>query len=330
MARTLWLLLLAWTLHAADSIGVRTFHYQDDKRNRPVSVELWYPVDQDLTVAPAEEDVWLHPQESRDAALSTAHSQYPLIILSHGNQGDRRERSWLAEMLVKAKFVVAAVDHFGNTRKTFNPLLSMKFWERPRDVSFALDQLEKEPFLQGHIDWEKVGFSGYSLGGMTGLALAGSVVEKKEQVVEAIKARMKDVPAALIEQVDFSQATGKFHDPRIKAFFLIAPANFLYSGKALSKIAAPLGLVLSVDDEVLPHKDHAYFILRHVVPRKLKVFRHGISHFAFLNPTSEFGKNWLPPKICNNPAKCVRSKIHHEVGKFGVQFFLEMLSISGK
>ena len=160
MARYLWLFVLAWTLHAADSIGVRTFHYQDEKRNRPVSVELWYPVDQDLAAAPAEEDVWLHPQESRDAALSTAQSHYPLIILSHGNKGDRRERSWLAAMLVKARFVVAAVDHFGNTRKTFNPLLSMKFWERPRDVSFALDQLERETFLQGHIDWDRVGFSG--------------------------------------------------------------------------------------------------------------------------------------------------------------------------
>jgi predicted dienelactone hydrolase len=322
----LFAVLFVSCAQAAETIGVRTFHYQDEKRGRPVSMEVWYPIDQDGAPGPVEEDVWIHPKESRDAPISNALSQYPVVILSHGNQGDRRERSWLAEMLVKSKFVVASVDHFGNTRQTFNPMLSMKFWERPRDVSFALDRLFEESFFQGRIDSKRVGFSGYSLGGMTGLALAGGVVDQVEHVVQAIKARLKDVPAALIDRIDFSEATARLGDPRIKAYFLIAPANFLYSAKALQKIKAPIGLVLSVDDEVLPHKEHSYFILQNLIPKKLKVFRKGLSHFAFLNPTSEMGKNWLPAKICNDPLGCKRSQIHKEVGSMASQFFLETLS----
>ena len=54
------------------SIGVKTLHYQDLKRNRPVIVEFWYPTDE--TSFPAidlsEESVWIHPKESRNAPLS--------------------------------------------------------------------------------------------------------------------------------------------------------------------------------------------------------------------------------------------------------------------
>ncbi len=327
MLRSFWLFAFCFAsiAHAAESIGVRTFHYEDAKRARPIAVELWYPIDDNIAPTPAESDIWVHPQESRGSPLSSRQKTYPLILMSHGNQGDRRERSWLAEALVKANFVVASVDHFGNTRTTYNPLVSMRFWERPRDVSFALDKVLAESFLHERIDVTRIGFTGYSLGGMTGLALAGGVAETAEQVIKAIRARLKEIPSEAFAKIDFSESTRRLSDSRIRSFFLIAPANFIYSASALKKIKAPLGLVVSVDDEVLKHEEHSYAIIVNAIPRKLKVFRRGISHFAFLNKTSEAGNGWLPPKICKDPANCDRAEIHREVGAFAVNFFLDTL-----
>lgn len=89
--------------------------------------------------------------------------------MSHGHRGDRRERSWLAEHLAKNGFLVAAVEHYGNTFSNYNPLISIRFWERPVDVSFSIDQLLADPFLKNRIDAARIGFVGYSMGGMTGL-----------------------------------------------------------------------------------------------------------------------------------------------------------------
>src|SRR3990167_2365979 len=153
-----------------NNLAVRTLHYGDENRQRPVIVELWYPTEQTGPFETGSDAIWVHPQEIRDAPFASLPSKCPLILMSHGNRGDRRERSWLAASLVRKGFVVAAVEHYGNSRTTYNPMLTMQFWERPRDVVFALDQLSADASMQEMVDFQKVGFVGYSLGGMTGLA----------------------------------------------------------------------------------------------------------------------------------------------------------------
>src|SRR5690606_41854760 len=49
----------------------------------------------------------------RDA--KTIKGQYPLVLFSHGNGGSRLSMEWLAQSLVKSGYIVAAVDHWGNT-----------------------------------------------------------------------------------------------------------------------------------------------------------------------------------------------------------------------
>ncbi len=313
---------------ANETMGVRTYEYKDVKRGRPVLVEVWYPTEAKMPIATPAEDIYLHPKESRNSPLALSQKPYPLITMSHGHRGDRRDRSWLSERLVKAGFIVVSVEHFGNSYTTFDPLITLKYWERARDVSFALDQILQEPFFQSKIDLKRIGFVGYSLGGMTGLALAGSTVEDLGDVLAAHKDALADFPPELLSQVNFSEATCCQHDPRIGAVFLIAPANFVYKPDALKKIQVPVGLVSAINDEVLPHHMHAYPIIQHVIPVKLKVLRKEISHFAFLNPISEMGKKLLPEKYRNDPPCCSRASIHQEVGDFAVEFFREQLPSS--
>jgi predicted dienelactone hydrolase len=308
---------------SVEAIGVRTFQYEDNRRHRPVVVELWYPIEGDHSIESLSEEVWKHPKESRNAPIAEGAKGLPLILMSHGHCGDRRDRSWLAERLVRANFIVASVDHYGNTRSTFNPLLTIKFWDRPRDISFALDRLLQEPSLTGRVDPEKIGFAGYSLGGMTGLGIGGGIPEKLEELIAKNKAKLSDIPEEVLAQIDFKEAGSNLRDPRIRAILLIAPANFVYSSNALKRIKVPIGLVSAINDEVLPHHEHSSLIIQHVVPFKLKILRKEISHYAFLNPLSEIGRKILPAKFCSDPPCCDRASIHRDVGNFAIEFFRE-------
>lgn len=308
------------------AIGVKTFAYQDEKRGRPVVVELWYPSDAEAPLDQAKDPVWVHPEEMRDVPCVNCSTKFPLIMMSHGHGGDRRERSWLADKLVRHGFVVGSVDHYGNTSATYNFLASLKFWERGKDVSFAIDKLLEEPFLADRIDSQRVGFVGYSFGGMTGLGLAGAQVGAIEQILEQFLRQYPDIqPETVAASFDVKEAKQSLQDERIRAAVLICPASFVYSAESLKKIEIPVGLVVAPHDEVLPFTEHAELIIQNVVPAKLKIMRKEISHYAFLNRVSEAGKKLVKKHIYKDPPCCDRIVIHQEVGLFAVDFFREFL-----
>ena len=94
-------------------------------------------------------------------------------MISHGTGGGRLTLEWLADILVQNGFMVAAVDHWGNT---FDNKIAIDFvtpWERPQDISFVLTALLKDPLFGPEIDQNRIGAAGFSIGGYTVLALAG-------------------------------------------------------------------------------------------------------------------------------------------------------------
>lgn len=313
-------------VHAAN-VGVRTLKYEDPSRRRPVLVELWYPTAKQGPAAEIEtaDAVWIHPKEIRDVVLADTGKKYPLIVFSHGHAGDRRNLSWLAESLVKNGFVVASVEHHGNSWRSYNPLTSLRFWERARDVSFALNQVLKEPSLKGKIDANRIGFVGYSLGGMTGLALAGAKAENVKQIVREQQKHHKEIEPELVDKVDFLEAHSDFEEPRIKAMVLLAPATFVYPSQSLKNIKIPIALVASTGDEVLPFQEHALRLITHTTPAKLKIFSNKISHYVFLNRVSESGQTVIREEMRADSVQSDRPSVHKEVAEFAASFFQEQL-----
>jgi predicted dienelactone hydrolase len=229
------------------SVGVKTLEYIDLQRNeRPVLVEVWYP-----TLKTGSSD------EVRDAPLAASKSKYPLILMSHGHGGERRDLSWLAEQLAFQGYVVASVEHFGNALSTYCPVKSLRFWERPLDVTFTLDRLIGESFLQGKIDEGRIGFVGYSLGGMTGLALGGAKAQNVKEIALYLQDKYKEISREIVEETDFSMAPHSYADPRVKAMVLLCPATFIYPPQSLSDVKVELGLVAAINDQMLPHEEHA-------------------------------------------------------------------------
>ncbi|MBX9745015.1 MAG: hypothetical protein K2X08_07395, partial [Chlamydiales bacterium] len=309
---------------ALQAIGVRTFTYTDEVRRRPVVVELWYPSDAEHSLDQPVDSVWIHPKEMRNVPWAGEKKEFPLIMMSHGHGGDRRDRSWLADRLVRHGFVVASVDHYGNTSTTFNLLASLKFWERGKDVSFALDRLLEEPFLAGRINESRIGFVGYSLGGMTGLGLAGAQVVAIEQALEQIMKKHTEIQPEMVAGLNLQEAKQSLKDERIRAMILICPASFVYPPQSLKQIHIPIGLVFAPHDEVLPFKEHAELIIQHVAPAKVKMMHKETSHYAFSNRMSEEGKKFFKKHFSRDRLYADRT-IHQEVGLFAVDFFREFL-----
>jgi predicted dienelactone hydrolase len=306
-----------------ENIGVHTEKFEDTKRDRPVLVEIWYPTDRASPVDHPEDAAWEHPKEIRDAP--PANGKFPLIMMSHGHAGDRRDRSWLVEYLVKSGFIVASVEHYGNSWRSYNPLLSLRFWERARDVTFAISALLKDPYFKNQIDASRIGFVGYSLGGMTGLALGGAKAQNVKEIIIKQQEVFKEIDPELVKQIDFEDAQGSFLDKRIKAFVLLSPAAFVYQEKSFKSIKVPVALVASEGDEVLPFHEHALKVIEHLVPARLKLLKDKVSHYVFLNRVSDAGKDVIRNEIQTEVIQADRLTVHKEVGDFVTAFFKEHL-----
>lgn len=310
-------------------LGVRTLHFQDPARQRAVVVELWYPTDADVPLDIPKNSIWVHPEERRNAPLMQSKAQYPLILMSHGHRGDRRETTWLAASLVKQGYIVAAVEHYGNSLNTYNSQISACFWERSRDVSFALDTLLKIDWLKDQVDLRRIGFVGYSLGGMTGLHLGGAVAQNLKQFYTANHANIEaQIGPVSLETIQFTEGEKPHIDRRIQAMLLICPATYAFSSEAIKKIEPSLGLIATTDDEVLNHHQHASRLIQNKTPAKLKLLKdRKISHYAFLNRVGENSKSYVPKHLAFDPPEYNRQDIHAEVAEFARQFFAEKFNL---
>ncbi|EKE09421.1 MAG: Dienelactone hydrolase protein, partial [uncultured bacterium] len=206
-------------------------------------------------------------------------------------------------------------------------LLSLRFWDRTKDVSFAISKLLKEPFFKKKIDRRRVGFIGYSLGGMTGLALAGARAQNLQAIAKKIQGSIPEIDDAMVESLDFKEGYASFYDRRIKAMVLLSPAAYIFPPQSLKSITMPIALVTSEGDEVLPFKEHAYPVIQYLNHARLKILKDTVSHYVFLNRVSEQGKGVIRDEIQSEIIQRDRLSVHQEVGQFVVDFFKEHLGL---
>lgn len=205
-----------------------------------------------------------------------------------------------------------------------DPVTSLKFWERPKDVTFALDAILADPTWSDRIDKERIGFVGYSLGGMTGLALAGGEIHHLEQIVAAQRGKVKEVEA--VANVNLDEAKVSFYEPRIKAIMLIAPATWGYDPQEVQRQGTPIGIMAPEEDDILPPTEHLHRMIEGNLPVRLKVFAPPAAHNSFVNRISEWGKIKLPAYYLREGPGFDREKLHREAAQFALNFFEEFLS----
>jgi len=148
-----------------NEVAVVRYDWTDAVRNREVPVKFYFP--------------------------RTGPGPFPVIIFSHGLGGSREGYQYLGEDWASHGYVSVHLQHLGSDeavwknaglfhiksamRESFSDPQNAR--DRARDVSFAIDQLEKlnrdSSPLQHRLDLSRIGMAGHSFGAETALMVAG-------------------------------------------------------------------------------------------------------------------------------------------------------------
>lgn len=252
------------------AVGQTSLMLEDTKRNRPLKTEIWYPTQDTAKTNATAEYPFKLPRTSKNAVI--AEGNFPLILLSHGTGGNRISQMWLACKLVGNGYIVASVDHYGNTLDNKIPENFVRIWDRPLDLSFLLCHLLSDASWSGSIDVDKIGMAGFSLGGYTGMALAGAKADfellrqfagTKQGASEFNVPELGDVSYLITPELvsEGNRKSSDLKDERIAAFALMAPAlgAAFRPKKQLASVQAPLLIIGAANDERTPVENNARY-----------------------------------------------------------------------
>ncbi|MBL6446102.1 dienelactone hydrolase [Fulvivirga sp. 29W222] len=274
--------------------------------------------------------------------LSLRIKNYPLVIISHGTGGGRLTLEWLATGLVKQGYVVAAVDHWGNTYDNKIPEQFLKVWERPKDISFVLSALLVDDKIGKIVNKEKIGVAGFSLGGFTAIALAGgrldydqllSFMRSDKGEKEAQVPELQELSDFLHDQLFIDKIRQEYleeqslMDRRIKAFVAIAPAlGQGFSVKSqFQEVGRPVLIMGAEGDEIAPVKTNALHYHQLIQSSTFFLHRGKVGHYAFLNQAHEPLKS-ESPMFFRDHNTVDRNSVHEKTVLLAEQFFSKNLN----
>lgn len=327
-------------------VGMVTRDYVDRDRldwtstgPRPLRTAIWYPApDAAAMTERVTAGFFQGGTVAPGAPVAPGSERYPLIVLSHGTGGSAVQMMWLGRYLASRGFIVAAVNHHGNTgtepqRRAEGFLL---YWERATDLSRVIDRLLADETFGPRIDPARIGAAGFSLGGFTVL-LAGGARFSSAQYDAFCASPKRDFtcepqPEHLAAHADFAtirhtprvqqslrRSGESFRDPRVGAVFAIAPAlgSGLTAG-SLARLPVPAEIVVGEADVTTPAATNAALVASLIRGSKLTVLP-SVTHYTFLDPCDDKGRQVLD--ICRDPAPTDRAAVHRQVGEMAATFF---------
>lgn len=292
--------------------------FEDTNRDRPVFVDLWYPV-RDQT--PQSYDYGLGTGSVVESGR-IADGKFPLIILSHGAMGAARNYSWIAEALARSGYIVAGVSHYGESyihgADTVDHAAVLRSWERALDISATISHMEKKSSLSASVDTKQIGFIGHSSGGATGLQLAGVLFDGQKMIdycnsPSSTGDKGCDYAAGAIVDRDLDLEGEDYRDERIQAFVILDPA--LGPGFSDFSGVSPVSRILivgSVENDFLPFRHHAERIAKTLPNASSHWLAKGEGHFIYLNSCdSDLEANGVP--LCKDREGVSREETHHNL-----------------
>jgi predicted dienelactone hydrolase len=333
------------------TVGMVTRQYTDENRTewegsraRPLTTVLWYPVaptrNFKFVFEAPRTPVFFPIAVAPDAPLTPAPERYPLVLISHGSGSSAQQMMWLGYHLASRGFIVAAVNHHGNTSEEPHQFAqgATLVWERPKDLSVVLDRLLADPMFGSRIDTARVGAAGFALGGYTVIALAGARFsvdafdafcrsERRDATCEPPHA-IPDAPARMSElrkedlQVNESIARSgeSYRDPRIQRVFAIAPTlGGGFASHGLADVTVPVRIVVGERDTLAPMQTNAVRYVQLIPQAELRTLPGGIAHHTFLATCTPHGRSTTP--LCQDAEGVDRAQVHREVANLAYTFF---------
>jgi len=317
------------------NIGQSTIQFQDTLRARPLKTEIWYPTNDTTGLNIIRNYPFILPPTSKDAKF--INSTFPLIILSHGTGGNRISQMWLACELASNGFIVAAVDHFGNTLDNKIPENFVKIWDRPLDITYVLDRLFQSSKFKSVIDTTRIGMAGFSLGGFTTIALAGGEIDYNllkefsktdEGEIEFTVPELGNVSELLTSKVveEGSQKYRNLKDDRISAFIAMAPAlgQGFKSPDQFKKVDSEILVIGAQNDLRTPVNTNSRHYNKLIEHSKYIELEGNVGHYVFMNAAKRKLKRNVP-LIFKDGENVDRLVIHSKVSNHILDFLRKEL-----
>ena len=305
---------------------------------------VWYPAEPSAREQPVEIpglNIFELGVAARDAKMSATPSRFPLIVISHGTGGSGLSMAWLGEALAKHGYIAAAVNHPGNNATEPYTLEGFSlWWERARDLSEVITSMLSDSEFGGHIDPNRIGAAGFSLGGYTMIEIAGGITDAQGFVHYCDTAHadgictsppefptlVEDFRKLIREHPEVLQHAGDYYrDPRVRSVFAMAPAlGPAFPASGLKKISIPAEIVAGESDQNVPIASSAKYFAAEIPGAKLHIFPGNVAHYVFLESCTEAGRKRLPA-LCVDGKKVDRDAIHRETEHMATDFFRSTL-----
>lgn len=321
--RAIPLLITAYLLGSVGVCHSAGFQFTTapDPDDQALQLGIWYPSAAPSTVVEGlREEVTLNG-EVQGASL-------PLIIISHGNGGLFSGHEDTATALADAGFVVAAPSHTGDNFRD-QSYFGMERWfsDRPRHISRVIDYMIDQWPESTRIDRSRIGFFGFSMGGYTGLILAGATpdftlirnycIENPQEFTCTILSRSNSE----ILTIKDSTRPMWVRDTRIKAATLASPGfPFAFAPEEFAAINIPVQLWAADGDDSV-RADEVSDLYEMLPAGSEFHLAENAGHFVFLPPCN------FSSELCTDPPGFDRSEFHRELNASIVSFFTENLEV---
>lgn len=223
----------------------------------------------------------------------------PVVIISPGFSSEPSAFDYLGEHLASHGIAVAIPEHIGSGKNNKTAVLQGKkklvinpieFVERPLDVKYVLDELERlalsNPFYRKRLNLDEVGVIGHSLGGYTALALAGAKINNRK-LRDRCPSKKIILNISLLLQCRANEIPPlpyQLKDERIKGVIAISPiSSVVFGSESLSQINVPTMIVAGSKDIVAP-----------VIQEQIYPFtwlKTPVKYLALMNPADHFSNS---------------------------------------
>lgn len=293
---------------------------------RPFDITLWYPTDQAAGWPQMLGPVLLMAKRN----APPTGTQWPLVVISHGNGGGSVSHADLAMALAGAGYLVAAPMHSGDNYADQSAAGSVTlFADRSQQLHATVEYLLTLWPERARINPQRIGAFGFSAGGLTVLAAAGAkpdlgqIEPHCKQSPEFICDVLRQAKSPLLNASAAMAGHGFVAEPRLRAAVVAAPGlGFTLGKQELANVRIPIQLWRGEQDDKVPYASNGARLREalgtavefHSVP--------GAGHFSFLTPCGLL----KPPGVCDDPGEFDRAAFHDAMNAKVLAFFAQHLA----
>lgn len=329
---------------ATHAVQVTEIDLYDDNRQRPVKITVWYPAQAGCTAA--------------KICLAEHTKRHQAVVFSHGAMGAAKGYSWIGKLFAAEGYVTVGVNHYGESwiygPEHVNPAAALQFWERPLDISFVLDQLQRNQLtadtlpttapaaatgqantgetqaptalFNRTIAWDQMIAVGHSSGGATILTMAGSKLAFADAATYcATAAAAMDRSCHYLKFQTEANTKGynpdqNFFDARIKSVIALDPAlGHATTRQSLSDMRIPVLVIGSQQNDFLPYDRHAGYYAATIPNAQSLIFDQGEGHFVYLDPCKH-AYQAMGVAICTDRPGVDRRLVHQKAAATILRF----------